>query len=119
MHSVIQLLMTGDQRVITYFDLAKSKWSELLQPNSSAEDLAKKLSSEQFWFETNCGGIWEGQEIMVISGITQFYSLAEGFGDKRLEALKIYNAFMRSQCSLEVKGEADRIAQIYYLLEEE
>jgi len=56
---------------------------------------------------------------MVISGITQFYSIEDGFGDRKHKALEVYNALMRSQCSLEVKGEADRIAKIYYLFEEE
>lgn len=119
MHSVINLLMSGNHNVVDYFELAKERWNELNQSNYSVEDLAKKLSSEQFWFETNCGGRWEGQEVMVISGITQFYSLGEGFGDRKHKALDIYNAFMRSQCSLEVKGEADRIAKSYFLFEEE
>ena len=119
MHFVINLLMSGDRNVATYFESAKNKWIELIQSNSSVEDLARTLSSAQFWFETNCGGRWEGQEIMVISGITQFYSIEDGFGDRKHKALEVYNALMRSQCSLEVKGEADRIAKIYYLFEEE
>ena len=111
--------MSGDRNVATYFESAKHRWIELIQSNSLVEDLARTLSSEQFWFETNCGGRWAGQEIMVISGIAQFYSLDEGFGGRRHKALDIYNAFMRSQCSLEVKGEADRIAKSYFLFEEE
>ena len=119
MHFVIDMLMSGNKNIVTYFGVAKQRWEGLIQAHSSVEDLARRLSSEQMWFETNCGGRWEGQEVMVISGITQFYSLEEGFGDRRNKALDIYNAFMKSQCSLEVKGEADKIAKSYFLFEEE
>ena len=119
MHFVINLLMSGDRNAATYFELAKNRWANLIQSSSSGEDLTRTLSSEQSWFEANCGGRWEGQEIMVISGITQFYSLDDGFGDRKHKALEVYNALMRSQCSLEVKGEADRIAKLYYLFDEE
>jgi hypothetical protein len=121
MHFVIELLMQENDNVIAYFKIAKQKWREILNQHigDSEEALAKTLSLEQFWFENNCGGRWEGQEIMVICGITQFYSTDTGFGTDRPSALRVYNAFMKSHCSLEVKGEADKVAKSYYLLEEE
>ena len=121
MHSVIELLMQENADVTAYFKNAKQKWREIIDQHEgdSEEDLAKTLSLEQFWFENNCGGRWEGQEIMVICGITQFYSTNTGFGADRLSALRVYNAFMKSHCSLEVKGAADKVARSYYLLEEQ
>ncbi len=72
------------------------------------------------WFETNCGGRYVGQEIMVISGIARFYSTMLGFeaNDDLDTARKIYRAIQKSYCSMEVKGHADTVAKSYGLLED-
>lgn len=120
MHYTIEHLIDGDQEVITYFKNAKDHWLKILSENSgsNSDELAKVLSSEQFWFEENCGSRWVGQEIMVVTGISQFYSTARGFDDNREKAQLVYEAFMKSYCSIEVKGAAEDVAKSYYLIEE-
>ena len=56
--------------------------------------------------------------IMVISGITQFYTTSCGFGDDKEKAQQVYKAFMMSYCSIEVKGVAEDVAKSYNLNEE-
>lgn len=120
MNYTVEHLIAGDQEVLTYYQNAKNRWVKILSENSNAnsDELAKVLSSEQFWFEHNCGSRWVGQEIMVVTGIAQFYSTARGFDDSREKALLIYEAFMKSYCSIEVKGAAEDVAKSYYLIEE-
>ena len=117
MHYTTELLVQGDKNVLLYYNTALNRWRKILAEyaSKSSEELAKELSSEQFWFEENCGSRWVGQEIMVITGITQFYTTERGFDENRHLALKIYRAFMQSYCSLEVKGVAEDVAKSYYL----
>lgn len=117
MHYTTELLIQGDQNVLVYYSAALDRWERILAKyeSKSSEELAKELSSEQFWFEQNCGSRWVGQEIMVITGITQFYTTEHGFDKNRDLAIKVYRAFMQSYCSLEVKGVAEDIAKRYYL----
>lgn len=119
MHYTTELLIQGDKNILRYYSAALDRWSEILAKyaNKSSEELAKELSSQQFWFENHCGSRWVGQEIMVITGITQFYSTERGFDESRHLALKVYRAFIQSYCSLEVKGVAEDIAKSYYLNE--
>ena len=121
MHYTIELLLKEDPYIIQYYHNAKKKWNEILKKNLDIDldCLANILSSEQIWFEQNCGGRWIGQEIMVIVGITQFYSTKCGFEGENLDNAKaVYNAFSKSFCSLEVKAWADEIAANYDLLEQ-
>lgn len=120
MHRTIDLLIKGDDRILIYFKKALDRWNEILKSDSAkdVETLAKKLTSEQFWFEHNCGTRWIGQEIMVITGICQFYSISIGFEETKEKALLVYNAFMASSCSIEVKGDAKDVAKSYYLIDE-
>lgn len=120
MNYTIERLIDGDQNVFTFYKNAKERWNKILlgNANSNSDELAKVLSSEQFWFEENCGSRWVGQEIMVVTGIAQFYTTARGFDSNRDKALLIYEAFMKSYCSLEVKGVAEDVARNYYLIEE-
>ncbi|BCG10894.1 hypothetical protein [Buttiauxella agrestis] len=121
MHYTIELLIKGDKDVVSYYQSAKERWSEIMKENinPSTLELSKKLTSEQFWFEHNCGGRWVGQEIMVITGITQYYTTAIGFSKNKEKALLVYNALMMSYCSLEIKSITRDIAQSYYLIEED
>lgn len=117
MHYTTELLIQGDKNILRYYSAALERWSGILAKyaNKSSEELAKELSSQQFWFENHCGSRWVGQEIMVITGITQFYTTELGFDESRHLALKVYRAFIQSYCSLEVKGVAEDIAKSYYL----
>lgn len=119
MHYTTELLIQGDKNILLYYSAALSRWREILAEyaSKSSEELAKELSSQQFWFEENCGSRWAGQEIMVITGITQFYTTESGFDESKHLALKVYRAFMQSYCSLEVKGVAEDVAKSYCLNE--
>lgn len=121
MHYTTELLIQGDKDVLIYYCNALSRWRERLPKYAemSLEQLAKELTVEQFWFEENCGSRWVGQEIMVVTGITQFYTTERGFDKDEHLALKIYHAFMQSYCSLEVKGVAEDIAKSYWLIDED
>jgi hypothetical protein len=121
MHYTIELLIQGNQQIIVYYNKAKEKWNEILKEYdiNNIDEFSKKLNISQLWFEHNCGGRWVGQEIMVVSGICQFYTTQNGFGESKKSAIRIYKAFMMSYCSIEVKGIADEIAKSYYLLEDE
>lgn len=121
MNYTIELLINGDKNVISYYQSAKDRWNKIMinHKNASPSQLSKELTSEQMWFEKNCGGRWIGQEIMVISGISQYYTTEKGFSDKKEKALLVYDALMMSYCSIEVKSIARDIAQSYYLIEDD
>lgn len=120
MNYTIEMLITGDKAVVEYYKKAKQKWAEIIKdnPTFNPEKFAKELSHHQLWFEHNCGGRWEGQEIMVVVGIGQFYTTMSGFeGENLKRALAVYDGFRRSFCSIEVKGCAEDVAANYSLLE--
>lgn len=120
MNYTIEHLIDGDRDVLAFYKNAKERWKKILSENSdsNSDELAKILPAEQRWFEINCGSRWIGQEIMVVTGIAQFYTTDRGFDNNRDKALLIYEAFMKSYCSLEVKGAAEDVARNYYLIEE-
>lgn len=120
MHYTAELLLTGDTAVVGYYRAARRIWEELLA-NEEAKDvatLASRLGSVQSRFERECGGRWVGQEVMAVSGIAQFYTTAEGFGDRLKDARRVYDALRASYCSMEVKFHADAVAASYHLMEE-
>ena len=120
MHYTIELLVQGNGSVLEFYANAVGKWNEIVNSEDfvSVESLSRRVSIEQIpFFENQCGGRWVGQEIMCVVGIGQFYSTETGFGTNVKSALKIYDAIMRSSCSLEVKGHARRVAESYDLLE--
>ncbi len=120
MHYTTELLINNDKNILGYYEKAKAEWKKIIQENEacSSDELAKILTRKQMWFEQNCGSRWVGQEIMVVTGITQFYSTNIGFDKQKEKALWVYKAFMKSYCSMEVKGIAEDIAKDYNLIEE-
>lgn len=119
MHYSIEKLIIGDSNIVGYFAAASTRWKSILaSPDAnSVSTLASRLGSEQSSFEHECGGRWIGQEIMVLVGIAQFYTTAEGFGDDEERAKLVYEALRASYCSIEVKGHADIVARSYYLVD--
>lgn len=119
MHYTIEMLVNGNSEILEFYRKAKHRWKKILNENQNANsnELSKVLTNEQLWFEYNCGTRWIGQEIMVVTGITQFYSTDSGFDERKDQALLVYNAFMNSYCSIEVKGAANSVAKNYYLIE--
>ena len=119
MHYSVELLIQGKSEVVGYYQAATGHWREIWSRPESRDlpSFAKLLTSEQFWFEHNCGGRWIGQEIMVVSGIAGLYTTAAGFDDKLARARLLYDAFQSSYCSIEVKSIAEEVARSYDLLD--
>lgn len=120
MRYTIEELLDNDSQLLNYYAKAKERWLDIIQ-RPSAEDmdkLASVLTVEQIWFENNCGGREIGQEIMAVVGIAQFYTTQSGFSGNYKKARRVYDAFWRSYCSLEVKSHAKQIAKDYDLLED-
>jgi hypothetical protein len=128
MQYTIEALIQKNRDVVQWYINALDIWADIFRKIDPADEanieiLAKELSNRQLEFEHKCGTRWVGQEIMVITGIAQFYTTNFGFGvgykekyDKRKEkATNIYKAFKRSYCSVEVKFHADDIARNYDL----
>ena len=119
MHYTIELLIQGDENVVTYYRKAEELWSQIdKKPEfEKTEFLAKVLTNMQLQFEHECGGRWVGQEIMVVVGITRYYTTDVGFEGNEELALRVHDAFMASFCSMEVKGHAQSVAEAYDLEE--
>jgi len=81
-------LINGNRDILEFYQRACEHWKQILRETEPLDDstLAQRLLTEQFWFERNCGGEYPGQEIMVLTGIAQFYSKAEGFTENRDKA---------------------------------
>lgn len=121
MHYTIELLINGDRRVSDYYCAAVEHWREIWSKPESRDivSLATILSSEQLWFERNCGSRWVGQEIMVASGIAMLYTTKAGFEKNAERARFLFDAFQRSFCSIEVKSIAQKVAASYNLFEQQ
>lgn len=119
MHYTIEKLMFSNEPIQESFINARGKWKELFKDIETVdiEELAKRLTSEQMWFEHNCGSRYPGQEVMAWSAFGFFYTTANGFEGNEDLVKKLDQAFKKSHCSLEVKGHADRAAQAYYVNE--
>lgn len=114
MQYTIEKILNGET-VVDYYQKALKKWHEILSsinPTDSSA-IADKSHSNQLWFEHNCGGRWIGQEVMVWSGICQYYSTSEGFGNNFEKAKAMYNGLINSMCSIEIHGHAREVAKLY------
>jgi hypothetical protein len=119
MHYTIEKLMHSKEPVQQYFIAAQQKWAEILADidSISTANLAETLSSQQDWFESNCGGRLPGQEIMAWSAFGYFYSTHSGYGDNEAKVKKLAEAFQSSTCSSEVLGHAEDAVKLYYVNE--
>ena len=113
-------LIHGDSSILESYIKVKNKWDELLlrfdwRDKNALEKLTKLVGDNQWSFELVAGERWLGQEIMVIVGICQFYSRDVGFDKDARKAKLIYNAFLSSYCSMEVKFHAEEIGKLYHL----
>jgi len=119
MKFTINHLLNKNQKIFEYYQTAKTHWKEILDDIGfdNVDELAKRLFTDQLWFEHNCGGRTLGQEVMAISGIAQFYDIYVGFEDTFKKAQYVYEAFASSFCSLEVKYYARETAVEYDIIE--
>jgi hypothetical protein len=114
----IELLVRGDPNVSDYYRRAVARWKEIWsRPDSKhVYELATMLEDDEPWFEEHCGGRWVGQEIMVLSGFGMLYTTQAGFGENLEWARLLYDAFMRSFCSIEIQAIAQEVAGSYRVL---
>ncbi len=116
----MERLINGENDIINKYRIAIGLWDGIFKKaeSNTVDGLAGILWSEQGKFENQCGGKSIGQEIMVASGIYQFYSTASCFGDNLERARLVANAFRISRCSMEVKHHAREIATALSIFEE-
>ncbi|OXX63860.1 hypothetical protein [Vibrio sp. V15_P4S5T153] len=119
MYFTNEMLINGNGNVLYFYRTARERWEQLLNEVgfTNPVELASRLTNEQFWFEHYCGGKAIGQEVMVTTGLTMFYSTQTGYGEYVNHAYFIYQAFMQSYCSVEVKSMAQKLAQDYGLVQ--
>lgn len=117
MRYTIEKLISADTDILSYYKKALELWDTILEPKPDYLELSKVLPAKQFAFEHQCGGRWIGQEIMVITGITQFYKIEDGFGERKDSAILVYKAISNSYCSMEVKSVTEQVAKYYFLTE--
>jgi hypothetical protein len=115
MEQVLEMLKNGDATIVAAFVEADKKWQELLSDidHVSIQDLAKRLSSAQMYFERICGDIYLGKVVMAWSGFSHLYSCDVGFEDNGPKAYKLFQSFGKSMCSIEVKHSVERAAEMY------
>lgn len=122
MKRTLERLIKGDSTLNNHIAVALQKWKEILNnvDNTSDNELAEKVNSAQTHFEINCGNDIkdEGQDIMAFTAITQFYSCSDGFGERLEIARRVYRAIKNSQCSHEISGDVEKVANTYGLLAE-
>ncbi len=121
MHYTIEALVTGNDASVWYRNAVKH-WEEVLADvdPTDAKAIAKLADLEQMWFEQNCGGRFIGQEVMVVSGIGQYYRTSDGFDNRLDQAKAMYNGLRSSMCSVEIHHHADDMAKSFpELLEEQ
>ena len=97
MYNTIKELMNGNEKVTEYYSEAMKIWKTI---NIVDKDLSTILFNNQLEFEHRCGGRNLGQEIMVYSGIVQY--VCDDMSNTE-SAKKIADAFIKSNCSIEVK----------------
>ncbi|TCS38465.1 hypothetical protein EDC30_102204 [Paucimonas lemoignei] len=119
MRSIIEELTKGNADIVGYFVACRERWDGILKNahSVSVEELAERLSKEQFYFENICGNDRAlGKVIMPWSGFATLYSCQVGyrFDDGPL-AYKLSQAFAASTCSGEVKFEAKKAADVYFV----
>lgn len=118
----LEALISGDIKIVEYYNNAKKIWQEIRESDSfkSLDILSKELKDKQFLFEEQCGGRHIGQEIMVNVGVGQFYSSEIGFENDIInDVVKIKTAFAQSNCSEEVKSHVKKAAFLFGLNENE
>jgi|SRR5690554_6053530 len=114
----LEKLINGDPEIVDAYKRVKDKWDEILKDfNWEAENVIERMAELvtrwQIPMEHIAGERWLGQEIMVIVGIGQFYSSEIGFDGHIKEVKTVYNGFLTSMCSLEVKYHAETIGALY------
>ena len=119
MHELLQRLGRGDTRLIEMCQQANRAWADFLEELRGADTVT--LSARLQFFEPNFTRIFEsetlGPTMMPWTAFATLYDIERGWGENKLRALQLAEAFASSHCSQEAKSEA-RSAVISYELEE-
>jgi hypothetical protein len=127
MQYTVEALIKGDSRILGFYTKACDRWNQILIEIDikDTDALCEKLQVAQGWFEHNCGGKNMGQEIMVLTGIGQFYSTKVGFdpafdederADRRRKAVAVLAAFRRRGFTMEMQGLVKDVQQYYRIM---
>ncbi|PEZ83085.1 hypothetical protein CN374_29210 [Bacillus cereus] len=110
-------LSYGDEKVLTYYQDAKSIWIDVWNsPTSrSAEELAIVITNLERRFINKFGGQDLGKEIMVQSGFAAIYKEYPNGEDKR-RFRRLKEAFRLSGCSLEVVERVEESASVFSMV---
>ncbi|WP_089606278.1 hypothetical protein [Acinetobacter piscicola] len=120
MSLTFKLLKCNDPEVLRYYAEANKIWEQLLEDyKGDSIKLAHQLEIKQLKFEyivqdNGKYSRWDGQEIMVFSGLSYFLDDESERGFKL--AASIAEAFEISYCSLEIKSLAKRVSKLFYLV---
>lgn len=120
----LEKLIQGNYEIVDSFIAVRKMWDKIIaefdwNAPDALEKMASNVSREQIPMEIAAGERWLGQEIMVIVGIGQFYSTVTGFDKNVRKAKLVRDAFLISNCSLEVKGLAEEISELYSINDDE
>lgn len=98
-------LRPGPFGVATFVTDEEKKWDRLMSHPKArdAESLAQLLSENKGWFEEQTEEGCVPKRGMVITGIAQFCHWQGGFAGTQVQAWRVFDAFMMSDCSWEVK----------------
>lgn len=115
----IRWILQGDGRLLAYYQRALQIWGELAADPGFADPkrLAAAVQARQTQFELECGDRSLGREVLVISGLGQFYKTETGFEDRLETARNVARAIMISACSQDVKQHTVNVAQLYSLFD--
>ena len=125
MTELLTKLMNGDHSVVDAFVAVKQKWHDLLQnfdwnADNASTQIAHLAGLNQLKFEEIVGDTWLGQQIMVLVGFGQFYSVTEGFTEENLRKVMIMReGFLKSTCSGETHSYTNEATELFYLEIEE
>jgi hypothetical protein len=120
MLALIEKLLKGDTRVVSNFQKAVEFWRDffITRRDLSDADLASEIGHAQSLFEDALQ--WDryfAKSILPMSMLASLYDLDNGFGDNRALARRTLKAIDRSHVSIEVKGEAVRVAAMVFHLD--
>jgi len=91
MKATLQLLIDGDTHAVEYYQNALNLWREILEDPgvNDINALAQEISIQKQNFELSCGGVPCAHEIMILTGIAQFFDECGEFCEDsgRLEAV--------------------------------
>jgi len=116
--NTLEKLIQGDSKVLETYKFIKEKWDEILldfdwDSENAVESMGQLVTNWQSTMERIAGDKWLGREIMVIVGIGKFYYSEIGFDAHEKEVQIIYNGFLNSKCSVEVKMLTEKVGKLY------